>query len=128
MRLLLAFLAVLALMASPLTAATAQVACAQGGSSAMAGMDMPGMAGMDPANAAKSGADSCCDHAGQHGKKADTHCAKACAASCSVAIALPGGPYDVALAPMRADVPPPRSVSTHPYQPSGLKRPPKSIA
>ena len=120
MRLLLAFLAVLALIVSPLTAATAQVACAHGGSSAMAGLDH--------ANAAKSGGDPCCDHAGQHGKKADTHCAKACAASCSVAIALPGGPYDVALAPLRANVPPARTVSTHPYQPPGLKRPPKSIA
>ena len=120
MRLLLAFLAVLALMASPLTAATAQVACAKGGSSAMAGMDH--------ANAAKSGADPCCAHAGRHGKKAGMNCATACAASCGVAIALPGEPYDVALAPVRADVPTARIVSTHPFQPSGLKRPPKSIA
>jgi uncharacterized protein involved in copper resistance len=126
MRFVLAFLAVLALLSSPVTAAAAQVACSHDGPMAMAGMDMTAMPGMHQAGSQKTG-DPCCDQTGQHGGKSDMSCAQACAAMCGVTAALASSSYGVVFLPVRAEIPPARIVSSHPYQPAGLKRPPKSI-
>jgi uncharacterized protein involved in copper resistance len=128
MRFVLALLAVLALLSSPVTGAAAQVACSHDGPMAMAGMDMSAMPGMDQAAANKTGVDPCCDQSSRHGGKSDMSCAQACAAMCGVPVALTAVSYDVVFAPVPADVPPARIVSPHPYEPPGLKRPPKSIA
>ncbi|MBT9470785.1 MAG: hypothetical protein IV099_06330 [Phenylobacterium sp.] len=125
---MLALLAVLALLSSPVTAAAAEVACSHNGPMAMAGMDMSSMPGMDQAGVKTAGSDPCCDQTGQHGGKSDMSCAQACATMCGVTVALVSSPYGVVFLPMQADVPPMRIVSSHPYQPPGLKRPPKSIA
>jgi hypothetical protein len=128
MRYVLAFLAVLALLSSPVTAAAAQVACSHDGPMAMAGMNMSSMPGMDQTGAKKAGGDPCCDQTGQHGGKSDMSCAQACATMCGVTVALASSSYGVVFVPTPADIPPARIVSSHPYQPPGLKRPPKSIA
>jgi hypothetical protein len=128
MRLLLALLAVLALLTNPVAAAAAQVACSHDdGSVAMSGMDMDAMPGMEQAGTGKGG-DPCCDQSGHHGQKRDMACVQACAAMCAVAVSLTAAADDVVFAPRPADVPSARIVSPHPYEPPGLKRPPKSIA
>ena len=116
MRFVLALLAILGLLTAPLTAAAAQASCGHEGPGAM------------PAGVHTSGADPCCDHSGQQGKKADVVCAQACATSCGVAVALASSPYSVVFATTQAAVAPSRIGSPHPYEPPGLKRPPKSIA
>ena len=80
MRLVLAFLAVLALLSSPVTAAAAQAACSHDGPMVMAGMDMAAMPGMGQDAAKKAGGDPCCDQISHHGGKSDMTCAQACAA------------------------------------------------
>lgn len=95
---------------------------------AMAEMDMSAMPGMDQAGAKKARGDPCCDQTSHHGGKSDMSCAQACATMCGVTVALTAVSYDVVFAPVPADVPPARIVSPHPYEPAGLKRPPKSIA
>ena len=126
MRLVLAFLAVLALLANPATAAAYQAACL--GDESMAGMAMAAPAHMDASGVQKSGADPCCDHSGQPGKTSDASCAQACAATCGVAVALTAPAFGVMFAPLRVEAPLARTVPQHPYEPPGLKRPPKSMA
>lgn len=128
MRFVLALLAVMALHSGPVTAAAAQAACSHDGPMAMAGMEMSAMPGMDQAGAKNAGGDPCCDPTGQHGQTTDMSCAQACATICGVAVALPSTVYGVEFTPMPAEVPSVRMVSSHPYEPPGLKRPPKSIA
>ena len=94
----------------------------------MAGMAMPSTPGMGDGSAQKAGGDPCCDHAGHHGKAADTSCAQACATNCVVAVLLASSPIGVTLRPLRADVPPARIIVPAPYEPPGLKRPPKLMA
>jgi hypothetical protein len=84
MRQLLAFLALVALLISPVTAAAAQRTCDQMGPKAMAGMTMP-MA--DVQGAAPAAPDPCCEH-GQKAPDKKT-CAQACAAMCGVSVTLP---------------------------------------
>ena len=124
MRSLLAFLAVLALLVSPMTAAAAQVGCDQAGPAAMAPMDMPGMA---EAAAKKAMADTCCDH-GAKNPMDQKSCALACAASCPVTAALPSPVVGSILVFTTAQLTPARLAPAHPYEPSGLLRPPKSMA
>jgi hypothetical protein len=83
---------------------------------------------MDQASAKMSGRDPCCDQTGHHGGKSDMSCAQACATMCGVTVALASSSYSVVFVPTRADVPQTQIVSAHPYEPPGLKRPPKSIA
>lgn len=125
MRLVLAFLAVLALLANPVTAAASQAACSRDGS--MAGMGMAASAHMDASSAQKTAATPCCDHSGQHGKKSDASCAQACAATCGVTVALTAPTFGVVFAPVLVETPLARTVPQHPYEPPGLKRPPKSM-
>jgi hypothetical protein len=127
MRLLLALLAIVGLLASPVTAAAAQARCGHASGSAMVvGMDMSAMGAMDHSGTQRSVGDPCCDPSGHH-KTADRSCDQLCAAACAVAIALPtraGGLISVSHP--AAEFPAPL-VSAHPFEPPGLKRPPRSI-
>ena len=127
MRLFLALLAVLALLVSPVTAAAAQLACAQGDPTATATMDMPGMPGMDQARVQKTAADPCCGHGAGHPMDQKS-CALACATSCAATAALPGPIVDSVLVFSAAKLTPARLASAHPYEPAGLIRPPRSMA
>jgi hypothetical protein len=124
MRILLALMAVLALVASPVTAAAAQAACGQTGPGGlMAGMRMPSA---DQGGASKA-ADPCCNYGGQH-KQTANGCAQACATSCAVASALPSSSVSITRAFTRAPVTSARLVSVQGHEPSGPERPPKSMA
>lgn len=123
-----AFLAVLALLVSPVTAATAQAACGHGAASAMPGMDMPAKAGRVGADAARSGGDPCCDPANHQDKKAGSSCAQMCAAACAATAALPAAPVSFTHVHVRAPLSPARLASVQSFRPSGPRRPPKSIA
>jgi hypothetical protein len=120
-------MAVLALLVSPVTAAAAQVACAQTAPATMATMDMPGMPGMDKAGVQKTSADPCCDHSAKHPMDQKS-CALACATSCAVTAALPGPLMGSVLVFSAAQLTPARLAPAHPYEPAGLIRPPRSMA
>ena len=126
MRFVLTLVALAAVLLSPVTAAATQMACIQNGPAAMAGMDMPGVLGMDQAGGDKTTSDTCCDHAGH--KMNHSGCAQACAASCAVVVALPASLASITPLYTRATVMPPRVISVRPYAPAGPERPPKSIA
>lgn len=122
MRHLLAFLALVALLISPVTAAAAQRTCDQMGSEALAGMTMP-MA--DAQSAAPAAQDPCCDHG--HKAPDKKTCAQACAAMCGVSATLPEAAvaYPVFVVAStyagRAQI-----IRTH--SPPGAERPPRPIA
>lgn len=124
MRFVLALLAVVALLSSPMTAAAAQVACSHDEPAAMASMDMSGMPGMDSADASKAG-DPCCDHGGKSGMTKD--CAQACATMCAVTAALPSPPASLVRMPARVALAPARAAPGYAFEPSGPERPPKSM-
>lgn|SRR5579859_2240619 len=123
MRLVLALLAVMALLVSPVTAAAAQAACDQGGPAAMASMDMPGVA---QSSGQKATADPCCDHSAKHPMDQKS-CALACANTCAVAAAVPLVLTSSLLLFSTAQLTPARMAPAHPYEPAGLIRPPKSM-
>jgi hypothetical protein len=127
MRALLAFLAVMALLISPVAAGAAQAQCAMGGSGAMSDMDMSTMPGSPHADVQKAMGDPCCDQAGHH-KMSGKSCAQACAGSCVATAALPTSFTGVSFIFTRAPMGPPRLAPTVSYQPFGLERPPKSMA
>lgn len=127
MRLLLALLAVLALLANPVTAAAAQVACtAQGDASAMSGMDMAGTPGLSGAKVVGATSDPCCDHSGKS-KTADLSCVQACATACAVMVALPNPAVSVARYATAAAVRPGSMASHASLTPARLERPPRSM-
>lgn len=127
MRLLLALLAIVGLLVSPVTASAAQARCYHAsGAGMMAGMNMPGMPDTDHSSAQKPVNDPCCDPLGNQ-KAADKSCAQACAATCGVVAALPTTPISIVFVSMPAIEATGPLVSAHPHEPSGLKRPPKSI-
>ena len=121
MRLLLAFLAVVGLLFSPVTAAAAQRTCLEMGPVAMASMQM---APTDPGGAAES--DPCCDHGNT---KPDSHkaCAQACASMCAVSAALPTSSFAVP-ALQAAQVYAVKVHTLHAHSPPRDERPPKLIA
>ena len=124
---MLAFLAVVALLVVPVTAAAAQAACGHGDTTAMAGMDMADMPMPAAAGSHRAKGDPCCDPAGKRHPPTQKSCAQACAAACAVTVGLPalldGAGPAYARAPFVGA--PPLSVRTH--DPGGLERPPKSI-
>jgi hypothetical protein len=127
MRLLLALLAVLALLANPVTSAAALVACtARGDATAMSPMDMAGMPGMIHAGAGTANADPCCDHSGKS-KTGDMSCVQACATACAVIVALPSPAVSVARYATAAVVRPASMASPASQAPPRLERPPRSI-
>lgn len=127
MRFVLALLAVIGLLASPVAAAAAQAACHDHGQTMMS-MPMGDMPGMGQADGPK--ADPCCDPGKDAGKsKHDAmSCMQACAAMCGVVAALPA----VAMAPLappdHVALQPARVASLKPHEPNRLDRPPRSIA
>ena len=123
MRHLLAFLAVLALLISPVTAAAAQVECAKAGPEAMAGMAMPMAQSMD---GAKASHDPCCDE-NQKSPHDGKSCAQICAAMCATIAALPTSDVLLpAIQPMRLTAARADPLRTH--APPRDERPPKLIA
>lgn len=130
MRLLLALLAVLGLLASPVSAAAAQAACSQMtasmSSASMSGADASAMAGMQQDGGVKKAGGPCCDH---HGKGCpEKSCAQLCAAACAVSDALAAPVVSVPFVLATADHAPAPVASVHPYEPAGAERPPRPIA
>jgi hypothetical protein len=128
MRFVLALLAVLSLVVSPVTAAAAQAACSRHADQAVTDMPMGDMPVMHQSNGQKG--DPCCDHSKDQGKskQQSSDCIQACAAMCGVVAALPSTPAispvrRIELAPM-----PTALASLHSREPSRLERPPRSIA
>lgn len=125
MRLLLALLAVLGLLASPVSAAAAQAACSQMTSASMSGADASGMKGMQHSAVQKAGEPGC-DH---HGKGAPAKsCAQLCAAACAVADILAEPVVSVPFVMTAAEHALAPAASIHPFEPIRAERPPKSIA
>jgi hypothetical protein len=128
MRLLLALLAVLALLANPVTAAAAQVACTAGAdASAMSRTDTAGTPGMAHVGAGTVSADPCCDHCSGKSKTGDMSCVQACATACAVIVALPSQAVAVARYATAAVVRPTSMASRASQAPARLERPPRSI-
>jgi hypothetical protein len=130
MRLLLALLAILGLLASPVSAAAAQLACGQMtasmSASSMSGADASAMAGMQQDGGVKTAGYSCCDH---HGKGCPTKsCARLCAAACAVSHALAAPVVSVPILMAAADQASAPAASVHPFEPGRAERPPTPIA
>ena len=122
MRHLLAFLAVLALLISPVTAAAAQVECAKAGPEAMAGATMP-MA--QPTDGARASHDPCCDES-QKSPHDGKSCAQICAAMCAMITAVPTSEVLLPIVkPMRLTAARADQLRTH--APPRTERPPKLI-
>ncbi|WP_426029997.1 hypothetical protein [Caulobacter sp. DWP3-1-3b2] len=123
MRQLLAFLAVLALLISPVAAAAAQVECAKSGPEAMMDMSMPMAKSTD---GAKASHDPCCDEH-QNAPHDGKACAQICAALCATTATPPTSEIKLpAVVPMRLTAAPDKPLRT--YAPPGDERPPKQIA
>ena len=127
MRLLLALLSVLALLAAPITAAAAQASCSGDGRMAAGGMDMPAMPLMHVSGSATTG-DPCCGRGGTDHQRRDKSCMQACAAMCSVALALEASCSISAPTSARVLLNMPLTVLAPGLQTSRLERPPKSMA
>ena len=124
MRVLLALLAVVGLLISPVAASAATSVCAHHHDA----MEMA-MA-MDASDAPAAGdAMPCCDDDGgkpaQHDKPS---CAQACALMCIASVALPQTAADISQAASHARVTPAAPSPLHAHGPPGLKRPPKHHA
>lgn len=130
MRVLLAFLAVLGLMLSPVTASAAMRQCAEQDRAMTAMADAHGTSSMF--------AMDCCPQA-----KPSTHqapakpapakhdrnsCANACATICVAVAALPASTPVHTVAPLTAQFVPGLSASLTTHDPPRLERPPRSIA
>ena len=128
MRLLLALSAIIGLLASPVATVAAQTRCDHAsGSAMMAGMHTPAMAGIGQSSGPVPASDPCCDQLGHHEIPAKS-CAQLCAATCAVAFALPSPPASIVFFSLPAAHGSAPVVSLYLYEPSGLERPPKSIA
>lgn len=124
MRALLALLALVGLLLSPVAASAAAPAC-------LHHHDMASMAdAMDVASAPMSGmAMPCCDEdAGKPVKHDAKSCAQACATVCGATVALAGPAIDLALTVTHARLEPAAPSPLHTHGPPGLKRPPKHDA
>lgn len=116
---LLAFLAVLALLISPVTAAAAQVECAKAGPDAMVTVTKS-------TDSAKISHDPCCDE-NQKSPHDGKSCARICAALCATIAALPTSEIKLpAIAPMRLTAAPANPLRAR--APPRDERPPKLIA
>lgn len=127
MRFILALLAVIGLLASPVAAAAAQASCQEHGGGQMMSMPMANMPGMVHADGQKG--DPCCDPGKSSGqtKHDAASCLQACAVMCGVVAALPAGPMPLIASPDHSAPEPARLASLKRHEPSRLERPPKSI-
>ncbi|AVQ02673.1 hypothetical protein B7G68_12920 [Caulobacter segnis] len=120
---MLALLAVLALLISPMSVAAAQVECAKAGPEAMANMDAPATKSMD---AAKATHDPCCDE-NQKAPHDGKSCAQVCAAMCATIAPMPVSDIQLpAIEPMRLMAAASNPLRSH--APPRDERPPKRIA
>ena len=128
MRFIVALLAVIGLLASPVAAAAAQASCHGHGGAQMMSMPMADMPGMTHSDGQR--ADLCCDPGkGQGQTKHDAGtCLQACAVMCGVVAALPSTPMALLAPSDPAAREPARLASLKPHDPSRFERPPKSIA
>lgn len=128
MRLILALLAILGLLASPVTAAAARARCYSPAGDAMmraATAQMPAIALSDMQKAGP-----CCEPGKDqaHKEHSRAECAQLCAAMCGVTAALPDKVAALIAPPDRGPPPQARVASLKPHEPSPLERPPRSIA
>ncbi len=122
MRFVLLLLAVLTMLAGPVSATAAQVACDRDAAASITGMNVPAAHVDTP----KTTNDPCCNHSGNH-KMSDRNCAQACATTCAVGAAPPLSPTGAAFILTIARLTPATLSFVTAHEPSGLKRPPKSI-
>lgn len=127
MRFVLALLALMALIVSPVTVAAAQLACIHDCASMMQGMAPAAQTGMDRAGITKSSLPPCCDPAKAHGRRGGKACAGVCSGACMAMAAIRPLLVTFAQAHARARLAPGRLASIRDFKPDGLKRPPKSI-
>jgi hypothetical protein len=130
MRVLLAFLAVLGLMLSPVTASAAMRQCAE--------QDLAMTAMADTHEAARMSAMDCCPQAKPAAHQAPAKpspakhdrnsCANACATVCMAVAALPASTPVHTVVPLTARFEPSISASLTTHDPPRLERPPRSIA
>lgn len=123
MRLLLALLALVGLLLSPVAASAAAPVCLHHHDAAQmaAAMDVAG-----PQDAGMSAAMPCCDDDGGKSVPHDSKsCAQACAALCGVTAAQPETAAELPLAVAHARFEPAAATPLHAHGPPGLKRPPK---
>jgi hypothetical protein len=127
MRVLLALLALVGLLLSPVAASAAAPVCLHQHDGVMAmDMAMP-MAAPHAKGAGK--ADPCCDDdAGKPVQHDGKSCAQACAAICGVSVALTETAVAFSLTESHARVEPAAPSPLHAHAPPGLKRPPKQDA
>lgn len=120
MRFLLTLLAILGLLANPVSASAARAACGQAmAAGSISGAHMPGTAdtqhgGVKASNAGKA-----------HRAKG---CAQLCAGIGAVDVAAEAAPVSVPFVLSAADHAPARVASVHPFEPAGADRPPRHIA
>jgi hypothetical protein len=119
MRVLIALLAVLGLLANPASAAVSMARCAHAAASQPM-VDMSAMPGMDRA-VARDGYDPAVWH-----DKTGKICAQVCAAACSIPTVLAGPRLNVPLMLAPAPRNPTRLAALHTYEPPGTEPPPKS--
>ena len=128
MRALLALLALVGLLLSPVAASAAAQACRPHHDGTSMAMDMAMPMAASHAKAAGK-ADPCCDDdAGKPVKHDNKSCAQACAAICGVSVALTKTTAEPALTLAHARVKPAAPSPLHAHGPPGLKRPPKHDA
>ena len=127
-RTVLAILAVIGLLASPVAAAAAEATCHEHDRSTVMEMPMSGTPSMAQANTAK--ADPCCDptKSDAPSKHKTYDCMQACAAMCGVVAALPAVPAVFLLGAHHEPPLPALIASLKRHAPGRLERPPRSIA
>ena len=123
MRLLLAILAVLGLLVTPVAASAGAAACRHHGDGGMSAVD----AAPRP-HTVHAPDHSCCDEGGAPAEHDSKSCAQACAAMCvaSAALAADGPSAPTPVGRLFVEAMPLKAL--HAHAPPGLKRPPRSIA
>lgn len=120
-RILIAILALLALVASPITASASRMECGMDASQPVASS----MASMDGTSVDRHPApakpDPCCD-------KALQGCATGCSMSCAASVFVPPAIWSVAALEAQVTLTPLQGAILHSHPPPGLDRPPKSMA
>jgi len=127
MRLLLALLVVMAMLASPVLAA-ARADCCDGMTQAASSMGMGGLISMGLSNAKSGAVATCCDPSSKQKPADKKGCVQMCAAMTALAVVAVPVTIDRPRAFSSAPLAAPLRVSAQPFEPLGLKRPPKRIA
>jgi len=126
MRVVLALLALIGLLLSPVAASAAAPACLHHHDGASMAMDM--LMPIAAPHAQTGKADPCCDDDGKPAHHDSKSCAQACATSCGVTVALPEAGFGAPLAAGGPVLEPAPNKAFQAHAPPGLKRPPRIIA